>query len=318
MTKKMNPVVFYLVMLLYVVMAVVLRVAVFAPLYALFAFEKGSALRYLAVLCPVFFVFILLPLRFSFADALVQEPRERYFSLKKAFSFAQYGEKLSQSLLHALCVLLWGIPFFAAVGYGYDQYAKGNLLTFQTIDTVSKIGNQWNNIYYAVLNFFQRLFGKTVSVIPANGFMDGVFVLLALLGITLLIWLYGAIRNSATRYIWVIAERNNRPLRAECRHQLIGRRWRQLGVALLNFVLCMPFFAAVYFFCRDHINEIMSDLLNINTIMNMIRTHSLPDVNVGGSLKMIPILFFLCYLTLLPARRYLTASFATASRRHKV
>lgn len=317
MIKKGNAFAFYMTLLLYVLLAFVLRLIALAPLLALFAFEPGSAWQYLALLCPLLMVFVVLPLRFSFAEALVQEADERIFSLKTAFSFSQYGEKWLRGLVHAIQVMLWGLPFFALAGYGLTQYASGNLLTFQTVDNLSKLGNRWNNGYYAVINFFEKLLGKAVSVLPANGFMDGVFVVLGAVGIALLIWLYGAVRNSASRYIWVVAERTDRAYRTVCKQQLSGRRWRQLGTALLNLLLCLPFFTVIFLLCKNSLMEAVNTLFSAQTLMMLMSTHTLPNLELGGMAKIMPILLLCCYLALLPLRRCATARFAVAGRHRR-
>ena len=71
-SSRQNPLTFYLRTLLYMFMALVMRVVAFAPLCALWVFPAGSQWRWLAVLCPVLLIFFILPLRFSFAQALVQ------------------------------------------------------------------------------------------------------------------------------------------------------------------------------------------------------------------------------------------------------
>lgn len=68
---KQNPFIFYLSMLLYMLLALLVRVIAFAPLYVLFA-EGTESLRCVALLCPVLLLFWVLPMRYSFADALVQ------------------------------------------------------------------------------------------------------------------------------------------------------------------------------------------------------------------------------------------------------
>ena len=116
---KHNPLTFYLRMLLYMFIALFLRVVTFLPLCALFVFPAGSPLKWLALLCPALLFFFLLPLRYSFADALVQRPRQRRFSFDTALSMGNYGEKLAESLLHAVNVIKWGIPLFAMLTYCY-------------------------------------------------------------------------------------------------------------------------------------------------------------------------------------------------------
>ena len=87
--------------------ALLLRLLALAPLCALLVFPHGSALRWLALLCPALLIFLVLPLRFSFAQALVQSGKDRRFSFDVALNTADYGEKLGESLVHALNVAKW-------------------------------------------------------------------------------------------------------------------------------------------------------------------------------------------------------------------
>ena len=106
-TVKNNPFVFYLRMLLCVILQLAIRVVTFAPLACLVV--DGLPV-WGVLLCPVLLIFVVLPLRFSFAEAVVL--KQNGFSFARAFSFADYGEKLKQSGLHALHVLKWGLPLY--------------------------------------------------------------------------------------------------------------------------------------------------------------------------------------------------------------
>ena len=61
-TVKHNPLTFYLRMLLYMFVALLLRLLALAPLACLFVFPAGSPLKLLALLCPVLLVLLVLPL----------------------------------------------------------------------------------------------------------------------------------------------------------------------------------------------------------------------------------------------------------------
>lgn len=98
-TAKHNPLTFYLRMLLYMFVALLLRLLALAPLACLFVFPAGSPLKLLALLCPVLLVLLVLPLRYSFAEAMVRRGGYRYFSFDTALNLGNYGEKLAESLL---------------------------------------------------------------------------------------------------------------------------------------------------------------------------------------------------------------------------
>ncbi len=222
---KHAPITFYLRMLLSMFIALFLRMVAFAPLLCLLLFPAGSPWRYGALLCPVLLLFFILPLRFSYAEAIVQRPRERRFSFDTALSLSGYGEKLLESILHVLNVLKWGLPLAAMLGYGVYLFKSTDAFTLITM--VPELGKSWTGTWCAVGNFFFELFGSANRlVVPANTLMDGVKVILGVLGVGVLILLYGAMRNSATRYIWVVANRADRSTRTVSRRRLCVRRLR--------------------------------------------------------------------------------------------
>lgn len=308
MQIRHNPVTFYLRTLLYMALALLLRLVTLLPLVCLFVFPEGSPFRWLALLCPVLMVFMVLPLRLSFADALVQRPRERYFSFDTALSLSDYGEKLRESVVHALSVLKWGIPLFAMLGYAY--YCFKNIDPLTLLGNVSAIGKAVVGVWNAVANFFIRLFGSIHTLAYAGGIGEGLIVLGAILAVGVAFWLFGAMRNSAARYIWVLATRDDRAPRTEIRRRLAGRRGRQFGVAMLNLVLWLPFLLVVATTIKGVVGDLSTQL------MTALTQKTLPT---GDLLKAVgPLAFaFVClYFPLLPARRYLTAAFATHVSRH--
>lgn len=136
--RKHNPLTFYLRMLLYMFVGLLLRLLALAPLACLFVFPAGSPLKLLALLCPVLLVLLVLPLRYSFAEAMVRRDGRRYFSFDTALNLGNYGEKLAESLLHAAHVIKWGIPFFAMLIYGYYWYKEVDALTL--LSTLTRAG----------------------------------------------------------------------------------------------------------------------------------------------------------------------------------
>ena len=239
MPKKQNVVLFYVRVFLYCLIALLIRAAALAPLAALSVFPADSPWRWLWVASPVLVVFLVLPLRFSFADALVQQPRTRNFSIDRALSLRQYGEKLLESLRHALSVLKWALPLAGLGAWGW--YLKEKYTVKGLLDGLKDLGRNVSAARYAVINFFRTLFGHLPLETVEGSYMEGLYALLALVGLGLLILLYGAVRNSATRYIWAVANREDRSVRREIRRRLRGRRCAQLGTALCNLLLCVPF-----------------------------------------------------------------------------
>lgn len=300
-TAKQNPFVFYLCMLAYMVLALLVRVIAFAPLYCL-TLEGG--LKWIALLCPVLLMFFVLPLRYSFAETVVPTRNGRFFDFKTAFGFSNYGEKLTESLMHALNVLKWGIPLAALLGYAYYWYTGVDALT--VLQSVTELGAWGSGLWCKVLGFFG------VEAVPSmNTMMDGVFVVLIVLAIGILIWMYGAVRNSASRYIWVLATRSDRAPRVELRRRLRGRRMAQLGVAILNLILWAPFVLMVV----KSLKGVVSDLSSV--LMMAVMSGSMPSVDLASAVAPLAVAFFALYLPLLPVRRWLTAAFAAHERRRK-
>lgn len=308
--KRHNPLTFYIRVFMYMFVALLSRIICFVPLAALFIFEEGSKLRWLALLCPLLLFFVVMPLRYSFAEALVQKRGSRYFSYDKAFSFSSYGAKLCEGMLHILSVLKWALPFVPIVWYAKKCYDE--MFFTEILQSLTDLGAKAKEIWDSVANFFLKLFGQAPLAAPAGGIMEGIYVVLGVIGLALLIFLIGVMRNSATRYIWAVAERDNRPVRTEVRRRLRGRRFTQLLVALMNLMLLLPFFAIVYLCFKPMITELSGSLLNL--MMGQ-------KVDIAVDMKNILIVvgaFFGVYMTLLPARRILTAFFASRKLRHTV
>ena len=305
--SRQNPVTFYLRTLLYMFMALVMRVVAFLPLGALLLFPQGSPWRWLAVLCPLLLLLFILPQRFSFAQALVQTERERRFSFDKATSVQGYGAKLGQSLLHALHILLWAIPLGLMLAAGYYFYSKTDAITLMS--SITTLGANVVNVLYSIANFFIGIFGGTL-LIANGGLMDGFMTIAVLLALGVLVILWGALRNSSRRYIWALATRMGKDPATEARRRLRGHRWAQLGVGLINFILWIP----ALFVVLTTLKGMLSDFSNVLFSFFATKKLNLPELSTAVG----PLLFafFVCYLPLLPVRRILTAFFATRKLRH--
>ncbi len=295
--EKQNPILFYLSVLLYTLLALAIRVIALLPLAAL---VLDGVPGVLALLCPALLVFVVMPLRFSFAQAMV----ENRFSFARAFSFSHYGQKLAQGLLHALRVLAWGIPLFALGVYGYVWYSQVDAITL--IRSVTELGGSASRLWCGVYGFFTG-----VEMAPvANGLMEGMYVVLGVVALAALIWVYGAVRNSSLRYIWALAVRDGAAPGAELRRRLKGRRMQQLLVALCNLALFIPF----VWLCASALSGALSGL---SSQLMMVMTGKLPDVDLSGVINQMAMAFGGLYLPLLPVRRMLTASFAKGEPKHK-
>lgn len=288
--KKQNAFVFYVRTLAYTLIALALRAAVLAPLACLFLFEGWK--RGLAVLCPVLAVLVVLPLRASFAQAMMKNPRA--FSLDTAFSFANYGEKLKLGLLSVLRVVLWGIPMALLLAGAYYCYTMVDALTI--FQTINDLGNGC---------------AQFLKLSTANNFMLGVGVVGAALGLGVAVWMWGVMRGSANRYIWADAISNDRIPRAEIRRRLKGRRLAQLGVAIVNLILWIPFLLAVGCALKGAVSDASTML------MMAITTGELPKLDLVNAALPVAAAFALLYLPLLPLRRWNAAAFAARKPRVK-
>ena len=299
---RQNPLTFYLRTLLYMFMALVMRVVAFLPLGALFLFPEGSYWRWLAVLCPILVLLFILPQRFSFAQALVQTDRERRFSFDKATGLTGYGAKLGQSVLHLLHIVLWGIPLWLMLGGIY--YVSVSVDMDQVLKGINSLGAGVMTVLFAVANFFIGIFGGT-QLVPNGGMAEGLTAVGAALGLGLLILLWGAMRNSAYRYIWAYAVKTGRKPREEARRRLRGRRWKQFWVAMLNLLLWVPAALVVITSFKSMLNDLINALYGVVLTRQM----NLPDFSTA--LYPLIFAFLVCYMPLLPVRRILTAFFAT-------
>ncbi len=302
--RKGNPLLFYLRALLTLFMAVLIRLAALLPLAALFVLSAGSPWRWLALISPLLLVFVVLPLRFSFAQALVQPQGERRFSFDRAFSLSGYGQKLGESLLHALHIAIWGIPLCGMAAFTVYVYYETDLISLMR--SLSDMGAGVTAVLCAVGNFFIGIFGGT-QLVANGGLMEGFYLVCAALGVGVLILLWGTVRNSAYRYIWVFADCVEKNPHAEARRHLRGRRWAQLCVAAVNLLLWAPALYVVFTTLTAVLGNVSDALFTFMSTQQL----SLPE----WTSALLPLLFafLVCYMPLLPLRRFLTCWFATRS-----
>ena len=97
-----------------------LRIIALVPLVALLTDYK-----WIAVLTPGLFLFFVLPLRYSAADAYMHFVNGGRFSTVGLVSFEKYSEKLVYTLKLLLHALIFAIPLFLAIGYGLYLFGGG-------------------------------------------------------------------------------------------------------------------------------------------------------------------------------------------------
>lgn len=304
---KHNPLVFYLRVMLYVLMALILRIVTFAPLAFLIIPSDLPLLPWLSLLCPILFFFILLPLRFSFADALVQARDTRRFGFDEAFSLRRYADKLKGSLLHALNILKWCIPLAAV---GVYVYLQKDTDVSSLMGQLGDLGRWSANMVWGVSSFVNGLFGKAAPEEKLGGMMEGILVLGVFIAFLMLIIALGAMRNSATRYVWAYAFQNHRNPHTENRRRVTNRRWAQLGFALVNLALWVPFGIGLSkVLVKDMFSEFAYQLMMFMSGVPMDFSFLAPMVG-----RML-FAFFVLYLPFLPIRRMVTAFFSAKSIR---
>ena len=186
--------------------------------------------------------------------------------------------------------------------YGYYWYKEVDALTL--LSTLTRLGRGWTNVWCSVANFFLELVGGAQLTPPQNTLMDGVAAVLAVLGLGVAVWLYGAVRNSAARYVWAYANRNDHSPRKELRRRLRGRRLAQLGVSLINLVLWIPFAIVAVTAVKGAVSGAAEALMAAITQQG--------SAGLDMAAAVVPLLaaFVFLYMPLLPIRRILTAAFA--------
>ena len=304
---KHNPVTFYFRTLLYMFIGLLLRIAAFLPLVCLFVFPGGSVFRYGALLCPALLLFLILPLRFSFAEAMTEYLHTQYFSFNTALSTDRYTEKLTGGLFYLLSIAKWAIPLVAFLGYIYWMLSAANA-TF-VLEAISGIGKSVTAIVMYVVVFVQNLFGNASTTKAAGGMVEGFYTLFAAIGLGGLIWLIGIVRNSASRYLRASTQQEGHRYCRETNRCVSERRGKQFLVAMLNMVVLLPFLYVAATSLRGTASDLaMAGLAAIST-----KTLAVPDFAAAAA----PLFFaFLgIYMPLLPVRRYCTAAFAVKALR---
>jgi hypothetical protein len=301
-----NALAFYLDTLLYALIVSLLVGISFAPLLALVYAGEGSALKYLALLCPLLVIFVLLPLRFSFAQAIAARFRGEAFSFKTAFNASLYGEKLAEGGIYVLHLIKWALPLGAAGWALYYLYTE--IEAFQVVKGISDFGAATAAVWDGILQFF----GGAQNA-AASGVAEGLYAIVGIVGFCLLLLLTGIMRNSSYRYIWADATELEKNPHFEARRSLRGRRWKQLGIAMINLVLLLPALVVLYRLIEP---KQALEMLAAQYADALVSQTALPAIVIPyGKLAVV---FFVCYLPLLPVRRMITAFFATARIRRQM
>ena len=226
----------YLPMAGYVLAALLVRAAAFSPLAVLWAVPTGSALQWIAVLCPLLLVFVVLPLRMSFAQAAMDAAQGGGFSIRQAFNLTGYAGKLWAALKHALRVLLWSLPLLVFLGELFYLLFTVDLVG--AIRTITAFGEGAANALTGITNFVVGLFGGA-GVQLDFGFLEGLYVIASIGALALLVFLWGAWRCSVYRYLWVQHAAAGQRM-GSITTAMRGHRVKQLLYGLYNAFLSLP------------------------------------------------------------------------------
>ncbi len=293
---------FYVSMFLYTLVALFIRAIAIVPIVVALLMPDNASI---ALLTPALYLLIVLPLRISFADALVQKEGQRAFSWKRAFSFSNYFGKLGHSICHLLRMMLWGIPLYVFFYLVIDWYNQEDMHAL--VMGVYELGKESTAFFNGIHDFFVSLFGGTPAIHPDGGLMEGLYAVLGIIGVGALIWVYGAVRNSANRYVFISAMRNETTFSKQARKQLRGRRLKQCLVGLINVMLVLPVWIVIFSQIKPVVVTISQSLLL------MIMTNQFPSVDLVAMCVPIVLVLVCYYLPLIPLRRILVANFATTT-----
>ena len=145
---------------------VIVCMIVAAPL--LFLSQKETA--GLALLTPVLFLLLVLPMRQNAAAAMRRSMEGERFATPELVSFAQYGIKLGRGLKEGLFLALWGLPCIA-VTVAFMMAYNGMVDVFTLVRFFMSLGG-----------------GKFTKGIVVGVAIYAVTILLALIGMALCSW----------------------------------------------------------------------------------------------------------------------------------
>ncbi len=255
---------------------VAIRLAALSPLLTLVLCKEGSPLRYLSLLTPVLYFFVVLPLRYSMGEAMHYALKGDHYATPRLVMFDGYLKKLGAILKQALHLLPWALPLIAGLlaGWYLMYFVEDGTVVLRMVISLGKV------------------FGEDY------GFMEGVYLIVAFFGLLTLVLLYGMVRNGMLRFLWKEAGGKYAVARKEMLKRLKGRRSGQLCVAAIQGLLLLPVLLPSgymgYRLLRDYVKSMR---LNLSQLAE-------PQM-LWGLLAVL----ILLYLPLLPLRKVLQAYF---------
>jgi hypothetical protein len=284
----------------YVLIALLVRIIALCPLLLLWAIPVGWSIKWLSILCPVLIIILVLPMRFSFARAMMTAAQSGTFSIWRALRLTQYRRKLQASLRHALRILCWGFPFLFMLGWSY--YIIAFMDVFAAIRILATFGEGVVTALSTIVNFIIGIIaGNTVQW--TGGFTEGLYAVSGIAILTLLIFLWGIWRCSLYRYLWATESSKTRNSQIRIRKALRGYRWKQFTEGLYNIVLWLP----TMFFLLLIVLSIYEQIVGLVT--TYINTNTIPPISFPKSVVFLGVIGLFVHLLILPVRRSVTADF---------
>ena len=197
---------------------ILIRLIALSPLMTLVLLENGNPFRYLSLLTPILYFFVLLPLRYSTGEALRQALDGGALKPARFLDLTGYGQKLGAVLLQALHLLPWALPLVAGIGAGW-------YLMYGVEDGT------------VVLRMVKNLGGVLGE---GHGFMEGIYLIAAFFGLLLLVLLYGMMRNGMLRFLWQKSGQKFALARKEMLARLKGRRGGQFWLGIIQSLMLLP------------------------------------------------------------------------------
>ena len=201
--------------------AILIRVIALSPILALVLVKSGDPMQYIAILSPVLYIFVVLPLRFSFGEAMHHAAQGGRFFSAKLFSLKGYTEKIKAVFFQVLHSLPWTLPLIigAAIGLYY-----------------------WYVVDLATSMNLVRSLGKLLG--PEYGFKTGLYMLIGAAGLLFMVFLYGLARGGMLRFVWAQSGGRYKNARGEMLRRLKRGRLGQLLMGLVQGLCRLPVLGA--------------------------------------------------------------------------
>ena len=231
-------------MLLFTLFQLVLRLIALCPLLFLAAGKLQASyyltnpvavlsenpVRWCFLLCPLFYVFLILPARQSAAEAMQGAlSGEPVFSIRMAFGGASYGQKLLRGLKTACFILLWAVPVLALLAWTARQFSGTDAGENDFITQLNKLMDfGGGDIVRGIVNAFLVLAGAMVPL------------------------MFGCAFHSGSRHEWALGEKRLVP----------GHRGGVLLAWFSGLLVYLPFLLVLAVFTRGYLMDVLENFKN--------------------------------------------------------